>query len=643
MSFSHVEIPIRQPSDLSNQNSIIPIKALVNRKWTLEQKFVLCILVRWYMDSWNDKAMIFNAYFQGAADRPFPENVLRSMWHELAYKRHGNGIMEIIWQDTAWSLSSSAWAAARAALEDIASERGLTLQKRTREESEITGSKAHKATPSSPGNTKRKRCVLPVRCSSPENEASLMFPQVRRSCLNNIFETPIKSRIRLSEAEGDDDLTHESVRRRMFVNDPISTYTDLNGTRIVTPPCSSQKDKSLKGCNGASNSPRLAYRAANSSSQGLNSPMGLRAGRYKKSDIIPPSPSPQSPAYRNDARSHISSVPTGSTSFISVTRNLLRAFHHGFKTASDSSIYVIDLHEVERLHSEHRCLFGSVQSVKSLQLESPNGYSGSGEYVIWGEVKRDAIVSCQAITQILSNMLNGGRGDPFYMDVISSSKYSTSARNQIKNTHTPLTPNTGKAVGNFIRALRIPRKYLDEAVYSIITDWCFDAARDGTWHKNQVFMRGVREGFRGDTVETFQLEKPISSHSGDTTVDEVSSNNSQEGEEAASIGDAIHEDTEDESKEGWANNPPDEGNPKEHTPEDGVSDDTIPNLLNANHEVDLLKLKEDSREHAFLEEMEEVLGIENPTAVVPHANLTTHATYAAQLLTAIKSEPGLDS
>ena len=69
MSFSHVKISIRQSSDLSNQNSIILIKALVNRKWTLEQKFVLCILVRWYIDSWNDKAMIFNAYFQDSTVR----------------------------------------------------------------------------------------------------------------------------------------------------------------------------------------------------------------------------------------------------------------------------------------------------------------------------------------------------------------------------------------------------------------------------------------------------------------------------------------------------------------------------------------------------------------------------------------------
>ncbi len=39
----------------------------------------------------------------------------------------------------------------------------------------------------------------------------------------------------------------------MFVNDPISTYIDLNDTGIVTPSYSSQKDKSLKECNEASN------------------------------------------------------------------------------------------------------------------------------------------------------------------------------------------------------------------------------------------------------------------------------------------------------------------------------------------------------------------------------------------------------
>ena len=576
-------------------------------KWSLERKITLAILAQWYLNNWKERTILFNAYFRGeefftVRESWFSENILRSMWCHLKGGQRTNGAREIQWYETEFCINSSAWAATRAALEETARELGIRVLRRTVQD------------PSQPLETPSRSRVI-----------------------HGKRKTALLSR---SSSEDDNDLTHRSIRRRLFVHDPTSTTpcTNPNGAGIITSPCSSQKGEPLKGCNDARNLPRYAYRAVNSNSQGVNSPRGLRAGRFKNSVTIPPSPDTQSRAYCNDVLSHINSVPTGLSPFISVTRNLLRALQHGCKTAANFSIIVIDLHKVEELDTKDEPFFERVQSVKSLRLDSPDGYFGSGEYVIWGEVKRDAIVSHRSIAQIRSDMLNGGNGAPFCIEIIGSSRSSTSARNQIKKAHTPLTLDTGKAVGNFLRALRIPRKHLDDAVYSIITDWCFNAARGGTWRKNHAFMKGVREGFRTDTVGTFQLKKPIGSQSGDTTVDEISSNYSQE--EESSIGDSIHDDMEDEE---WANNQPRDASPKEHTPWDEVSDDKIPNSQNPSQEIDLFKLKEKLSEHAFLEEMEEVLGIEKPTEIVPNKNLPTDATYSAQLLTAIKSEPGLDS
>ncbi len=126
--------------------------------------------------------------------------------------------------------------------------------------------------------------------------------------------------------------------------------------------------------------------------------MRLRAERYKKSDIIPPSPSLVLRALLTATLRVVISVLFRQDLHHSyrLREISLRAFHHGFKTAFDFLIYVIDLHEVERLHSEHRCLFEPVFCVSI-----PTGRVGMRNMVLFcmsiptGRVGEHGTILCE--------------------------------------------------------------------------------------------------------------------------------------------------------------------------------------------------------------------------------------------------------
>lgn len=512
MFFSHIQVPrAEKVSELSKDDNDSLGDTYLNHTWTLEEKITLSILVQRYHSSWKDRTLIFNTYFHAAESsanqRPLlSENTLRTMWWRLKNGQNSNAAKDISWYDTVFSDTSIAWAATRASLEAIGTELGINIQKRTTTDQSLANE-----TPRHTKVIKRKRAKTPLSDSSSEGE--------------------------------EDGLNPLSTTRRLYTNYQTPTRRGIvqHDTGLITPPNSSQKAKRANHSDVTRRLPRFAFRAFSRSSQGLNSPIGLRAGRFVESIAIPSPSSCQSPSYRDDARRHISSTPNGMTPFISVTRNLLRAFHHGFKTASDSSIAVVDLYKAEGLHpGETDRSFATVQSVRSLQLESPDGYSGSGEYLIWGEVAENAITSCQSIAQILSTMPINGDGCPFYMDTISSSKYSTTARNQIKKIQTPLTLSTGQAVGNLLRSLRIPLIHLDDAVHSVICDWEFNASKSGRWRKNNDFMKGVHEGFRNGIP---RVESGMKHSADNVPKKNYPSNNYHK---KSSDNDLIFEDTEDE-------------------------------------------------------------------------------------------------
>lgn len=476
--FSHVEIPLTTQSlHVSKEVTDFVRPHLVNHKWTLEQKFTLSILVRWYLNTWKEKTILFNAYFIGAklsagSSRLFSEKAIRAMWHDLSRKKDTDGTWKMIWQDTAFSKASSAWAVARAALENIANELGLVLQKRTStsiDSSDIRIPLIYKGIRRPQRVTKRKRYHLPSRDSSSENEEGTVFPLVSKRRLSDIIQTPTKAGTRRGKIP------------------------------LLTPPSSSQKPELPHRIHNPSRIPKLVFRAFCDKSQGINSSTCIRAGSFMNSTNVPPPISSKSPTFKKHALRHINKVPNGPTPFVSVTPKLLGAFHRAFKMSTNPSIAVIDLELAGRLRNTQKEDSHPVaHSVKSLNLQSPDNYRGAADWLVWGEIPGQAIICTNTIDHLMSSLSTSENESPFYFEAIRSSAYSPVVRAHIRKARTPLTSHNGQAVGRLLRVLGIPASHLHDAIYAVITDWEFNASRSGRWKQNNEFMKGVHKGFRGD-------------------------------------------------------------------------------------------------------------------------------------------------
>ena len=490
MFFDCVLIPVAGgDSDRLGTDNDIQENVSLNHSWTLEEKITLCILANWYAQTWKEHTLIFNAYFHTSETlssrqrRNLSENCLRTMyWHLMNYYPT-NGVKDIECYDTTFSDSSAAWAAARQSLEKIACELGIIVRKR-----KSTDTLPLSKTPRYARVLKRKRKnhLLDLNYSA-RTEDLIIDPETRHRIPAESTSVP------------------QNTAPQLCLLLYLSTVESLQFS--PSPSLSRKLNRPSQG-NIFMSLPRIAFRAFNSSSRGFNSAIGFRAGEFYDTTTIPPPPNTQSPFYRKRAIQHISSVASGPTPFISVTKNLLRAIHHGLKSGSDSSIAVIDLQKVEKFNlrkPDHA--FTSVQPVRPLQLESPDGYTGSGEYLIWGEIPNSAVISCVKIAQLLSFEEDTGNEGPLFLDTIRCSKYSTAARNRIKQAQTPLTRRSGQAVGKFSKALGVPQGYHDDAIRSIMRDWRFNESRSRTWRKNKKFIRGIDEGYRTATPNILQLHE----------------------------------------------------------------------------------------------------------------------------------------
>ncbi len=203
--FSHIEVSLTTQSLHLLKKIIDFVRShSVNHNWTLEQKFTLSILIRWYLNTWKEKTILFNAYFIDAklfADSSwlFSKKVIRAMWHDLSRKKDTDSTLKMIWQNIAFSKASSAWAVAQAALKHIANELDLVLQKWTSifiDDFNIRILLIYQEISRSQRVTMRKSYHLSSWDSFFENEKDTIFSLVSKRWLNDIIQTSIKINIR---------------------------------------------------------------------------------------------------------------------------------------------------------------------------------------------------------------------------------------------------------------------------------------------------------------------------------------------------------------------------------------------------------------------------------------------------------------
>ncbi len=568
MYSSPEETPVDRGVSEASSEDLRSTRALVNHPWTLEEKIIVCLLARWFLNDWTEKTLLFNAYFRAPeasqnCGRPMSKPALRSMWGHLQNGRSAKGAWKTIWHDTAFSTTSNAWAAARASLEGIASEMGIIITRRT-----LSNGLDLAASPTPRRIVKRKRGSDRPENISPETEDDMRLISLGQRLIDDESQMPTKSgHRRRADLVTPPPSCHASKRLTGRHKPGTPRSVGIRETGFLTPISTSRVRQANLQPYRLRNVPCIAFRAYNSYSRGVNSPTGFLAGEFIEHAQIPFPVNRESKSYRSDARRHIGRVATGSTPFISVTKNLLRVLQYAVKMTQPAYIAVIDLHQAGQIgQSELEGPHARVQSVESLDLKSLDGYYGKGEWIIWGAISADAIISVHSLVEFLPALpsLPGSNG-PFYAEHIRSARWTSEARSRIKKAKTPLNQSTGQAVGQLLGMLRIPTRYLEDATYSIISDWKFCGWQRSVWRRNEDFMHGVYEGFRGDLVEVSELGNHDMEHSSRVSQYSLSTSDSDEetwNEDACDDG-KVFEDSERQPENEAMDSMPNHGPPEE--------------------------------------------------------------------------------
>ena len=155
---------------------------------------------------------------------------------------------------------------------------------------------------------------------------------------------------------------------------------------VITKP---KKTLSLNNTEPHLSLPLIGFRGYSKESQGLNSPLGFRAGAFMSSARIPICPNPTDAEFMSEANLHVGWTKGHPSSFISITTSCIRAIMKARSPKFGRYLAVLDLQKIG--HS------GSIFEAKSLDLQPTNAkgtpikYHSGGEYLIW--VRNSSITS----------------------------------------------------------------------------------------------------------------------------------------------------------------------------------------------------------------------------------------------------------
>ena len=87
-------------------------------------RFTSSVLNRWYLNTWKEKTILFNAYFidarsSASSSRLFSEKVIRARWHDLSrMKNVWSRVMKSVWSRVMKRARSKVMKSARTMLND---------------------------------------------------------------------------------------------------------------------------------------------------------------------------------------------------------------------------------------------------------------------------------------------------------------------------------------------------------------------------------------------------------------------------------------------------------------------------------------------------------------------------------------------
>ncbi|KAI9816064.1 MAG: hypothetical protein M1827_002056 [Pycnora praestabilis] len=430
------------------------------------EKEALCVLRRWYTNSWSDFTKLFNCQFATELANCLLVNglrevVVRSQWHEINSLRDFDPSWRAVFEVT-FADEENRWQETRESLEKTAQEIGLNLRRRIEENIE-------KPPNYSAVREKRRRTMGASR---------LVTPGEGRK---NTFKTKLTNSIGRSLG----------TRRN---------YWDFGSQRT-----GGIALKSGQMSEGNTNMPSIVFRFFDNSSSGLNARSRLRAGQFEnRSAFIPDPPRMDSDGFKEQAHEHLRiKIPVEmverqkgmlKTPFISLYERLLPTLYRALQSSKKPCIVIVDLHKINCKGK----VYSAAHLIKKLDADSKgawaiaNRYKGRSEWLVYGEIDSDAIIGFCTLDQHIRRMV--GFQDMHLLlrlDDIQASYHMSHVRAQLKSDRLGNSAAAGHAIGRLAKVFLVSKKHVAHVVAIIIKDW--EISKGLKWQDHMRFLTSIAQ------------------------------------------------------------------------------------------------------------------------------------------------------
>ncbi|KAI9706637.1 MAG: hypothetical protein M1836_003646 [Candelina mexicana] len=435
--------------------------------WTLQQRLTVCVLQRWYRSDWPIFGAIFKTYFATelkAIDKsPYMlGRTLRAQWSDIKAGVKDDAY-RLVFENTLFSDEREKWQKLRDDFEQIAAREGLMLEKKCENKIDILD----RGTPRKARTAKAKQRFVAGSLYTQRSQQIRRQQVVERRVLRR------KKRVK--------------IRIRGIAREKASPTE-----RVYDGP------------------PRIGFRSYNEDNYGLNTATGFRAGKYKEwKDVISQPPDITSDVFDAEADKHLSRDMTGSTSLISLRDSLMPALHIAMHKRN-SSIAVIDLtaaHVHTRVYSGAWAI-GRLNKASSRAWNKTNQYRGNGEWLVWGEIRQEAVIATFTVEQLCLAFEEAGYNRiPNQLRFPTIQKYDKirRVRNLFRTQPRRISPATGFAIGRTIKYMGVPDRFLGYVVQVFVRDWELIGDLDPGVRAD--FVRNVvLEGFLTSGVDEVEMD-----------------------------------------------------------------------------------------------------------------------------------------
>ncbi|KAJ5774239.1 hypothetical protein N7457_009135 [Penicillium paradoxum] len=216
--------------------------------------------------------------------------------------------------------------------------------------------------------------------------------------------------------------------------------------------------------------PPLLYRWSNCDSQGINSKTCFRAALFCNGEWFNPEDFSET-RFLNFFRSHVTKQKT-KTPFISTFLSPLAPIHRALASQKGAIVTVIDTSKLNT-----KVFYACPLAVRTRSLV--HMWKGYGEYLIWGHIPTEAIVSTLEIAR-LEEIANSHRDINRLMQIslISSLKYCDNHLRDMLASKTKSPFKSGRTLGKLLTLLQVPMVHWDNIAPRFAKTWGWKSKKE---------------------------------------------------------------------------------------------------------------------------------------------------------------------